>query len=145
MNFKKHISFFFFGIALLFLNSCKQPYTTPNAEALNGYWEIENVTLADGSIKEFSINMNIDFIEVNDMEGVRTKVAPQLDGSYLNSGNAEQFNIRVENDSLNLYYKTPYATWKETVLMAQDSILEVINQEGKRYRYKRYSPLVIGE
>jgi len=106
---------------------------------LDGYWEIEKVTLADGTEKEFSISTTVDFIEVSGMQGVRTKVNPKLDGSFVANPTTETFRIAVEDDSLRLYYSTPYDSWKETVLKAKDSSLVVLNSDGKVYFYKKFA------
>ena len=46
----------------------------------------------------------------------------------------EKFVFKIENDSLNLYYKTPFSSWKETILKASEDKLQIINQ-NKVYIY----------
>lgn len=111
---------------------------------LNGYWEIDAVTLSDGSKRDYTFNDTIDYIEVSDsLTGFRRKLKPNLFGSYETSKNLERFSIKFENDSLNLYYQTPYDTWKETVLEASETHLLVANANNNVYLYKRYQPLDI--
>lgn len=105
---------------------------------LGGYWEIESVKLPDGSKKDFSFNTVVDFITVSGEKGIRKKVSPQLDGSFLSNGNAEMFSAKIEDDKLILYYETPYDHWKETVLKATDSVLKIINRDTKIYTYKKF-------
>ncbi|HLT32506.1 MAG TPA: lipocalin family protein, partial [Aquaticitalea sp.] len=92
-------------------------------EHLNGYWEIEEVTLPDGSTREYTFNGTIDFLHINDsLTGYRKKLKPSFDGSFSTSDDQETLKVMIENDSLNMYYKTPYAEWKETVLKATEKV-----------------------
>jgi hypothetical protein len=125
-------------LVLLVLISCGKQDPSSQIDKLAGYWEIESVAMPDGEIKEFSMSTIVDFIEVSENMGVRTKVSPQLDGSFLNNGVAEKFEMKIENDSLQLYYKTPFNSWKETVLIATDSILKVLNRDDKIYTYSKF-------
>ena len=113
-------------------------------EHLDGYWEIEEVTLPDGTKREYSYNNTIDFLTVSDsLTGFRKKLTPKLDGTFSTSEDKETMEVILENDSLNIYYKTPYSAWKETVLEATRDQLILENQKGMRYTYKKYEPLKI--
>ncbi|MCH2488674.1 MAG: hypothetical protein MK211_00865 [Flavobacteriales bacterium] len=123
---------------LLLIIGCGKPSNTIQLEQLPGYWEIKTVELPNGLEKQFNVNTTIDFIEVNGDSGIRKKVAPQLDGTYRTSESIEKFNILKENDSVFLIYKTPYDTWRETIIKLQDSVMQVKNQDDKVYTYKRF-------
>lgn len=112
---------------------------------LNGYWEIDEVTLSDGTKREYNFNDTIDYIEVSDsLTGFRKKLKPNFSGTYQTSKSIETFRVKIENDSLNIYYTTPYANWKETVLSANETQLIIINNTNKDvYIYKHYEPLEI--
>lgn len=112
---------------------------------LGGYWQIDKVEFPDGGVKEFKMSGFVDYIEVQGDSGVRKKVAPNLDGSFKVNKAAEKFYLKIENDSLNIYYQTPYNSWKETVLKAGDSTMLVINEENKRYHYKKFRSFESGE
>lgn len=113
-----------------------------NISYMNGYWEIKEVTLADGSKREYTFSETIDFFEVNDsLIGFRKKMKPNFDGTFSTSENAETLQIKIENDSLNIYYSTPYAKWKETILDVSKDQIVIQNQAKLRYTYKRYEPL----
>jgi hypothetical protein len=107
-------------------------------EKLSGYWEIETVEMPNGSKKDFTFNPVVDIIQVSEDSGNRTKLFPRLDGSFINNGLTEKFVLKIEGDSLRLYYETPFNQWKETVITATDSILKVKNREGKIYSYKKF-------
>ena len=125
-------------IILITAISCRKHDPTGQKEKLGGYWEIQSVEMPNGSKKDFSFNQVVDFIEVSDDTGNRTKVSPRLDGRFINNGLTEKFVLKIEEDSLRLYYKTPFAQWKETVITATDSILKIINRERKIYSYKKF-------
>tara|TARA_R110002072_G_scaffold81680_3_gene186818 strand:- start:7860 stop:8297 length:438 start_codon:yes stop_codon:yes gene_type:complete len=132
---------FVFSCLLLFTFSCKQENTAQQIEYLNGYWEIEKVTLPDGETKSYSINMLVDFIELKDEKGFRKKVAPQLDGSFQITEDAEAIEVKVEDNQVVLYYSTPFHNWKETVVKADENQLILKNEEKLVYSYKRFESL----
>ncbi|MEM5566098.1 hypothetical protein WNY78_13335 [Psychroserpens sp. AS72] len=130
------------AILLFSVFSCS---TNPNEfiPHISGYWEIDEVTLSDGTKRDYNFNDMIDYIEVSDsLSGFRRKLKPNLFGSFETSKSEETFSIKIENDSLNIYYKTPYANWKETVLNANETQLVILNNTNKDvYIYKRYESL----
>ncbi|MFT7072440.1 MAG: hypothetical protein ACJA1Z_000764 [Patiriisocius sp.] len=105
---------------------------------LNGYWEIEKVVTETGAEKTFAISTVVDFIEIDGNQGKRTKVNPQLDGSFKNNGSTETFEVDTSGNNLILHYKTPFATWDETIEKATTTNLKTLNSEGKQYFYKRF-------
>ena len=126
-------------IAVLF-SCCNNPEKM--LTHLNGYWEISKAQMHDGIEKDYTFSSSVDYIMVNDsLKGFRKKLIPNIDGSYTMSQDAEALQIKIENDSLNLYYKTRMATWKETVLKATEDELKIINSKKDVYLYKRYQPL----
>ncbi|WP_400078062.1 lipocalin family protein [Winogradskyella sp. R77965] len=128
-------------IISLSLYSCsKNPET--HIQHIEGYWEITKVTMSNGETKEYQINEIIDYISLNDsLKGFRKKLKPGINDTYFTSDDAEALIIKIENDSLNIYYSTPYAKWKETVLEATPENLRVINENKTIYLYKRYTPI----
>lgn len=109
---------------------------------MNGYWEIDEVTLPDGTKRDYNYNDTIDFISITDsLNGFRKKIKPNLDGTFSTSNDVESLKIVIEHDSLNVYYTTPYSKWKETVLDASDTKLLIQNKDKLLYLYKRYVPL----
>lgn len=127
-------------ICLLILSCSENPESyIPHIE---GYWEIVEVTLPDGNKKEYKFNETIDYISINDsLHGFRKKLKPGINDTYFMSSDAESLMVKFENDSLNIYYSTPFANWKETVLEATSENLRVINKNKTVYLYKRYTPI----
>ena len=111
---------------------------------ISGYWEIDEVTLSNGTKKDYNFNDTIDYIEVSDtLSGFRRKLKPNFAGTFETSRDEEYFRIKIENDSLNVYYQTPYAKWKETILHATKDQLQIINENKDLYLYQRYMPINI--
>ncbi|MBF8150714.1 lipocalin family protein [Winogradskyella sp. F6397] len=109
---------------------------------LEGYWEIEEVTMANGSKKEYQFNETIDYISVSDsLTGFRKKLKPGINDTYFTSDDAETIQLKIEDNTLNIYYTTPYANWKETVLEANSDQLRIMNEDENVYLYKRYTPI----
>lgn len=132
-------------VILVFTVSVCLSCAAPNEDYLdniNGYWQIQEVTLSNGSKKTYNYNETIDYISINDsLVGFRKKLKPLFNNKYLTTQDAEGIVAKIENDSLNLYYKTPYATWKETILMADENYLKISNAKKDVYLYKRYKGL----
>jgi len=129
-------------ITAIISNCSKNPGTL--VKHIDGYWEIESVSLSNGTKKEYKINQTVDYISIGDsLKGFRKKITPRFDGKYETSKDAEMLQIKIENDSLNLYYTTHFANWKETVLIANDSKLKIVNQNNDVYLYKRFTPITV--
>lgn len=128
-------------LSLFFLSSCSRN-PAMSISHIDGYWEIESVTLSNGSKRDYNINQTIDYISINDsLIGFRKKLKPLFDGSFETSNDVERLHLKIENDSLNVYYETPYSTWKETILLASKQQLKVVNQNNDVYLYKRFTPI----
>jgi hypothetical protein len=119
------------------LFSCQQN-TKELKENLSGYWEIKKVTTLQGEVKEFKISTVIDYITVAGNSGKRTKVRPQLDGSFKNNGATESFTIDGSSGELILRYQNPESMWVEKVKDATKNKLRIVNKQGKEYSYKRF-------
>ncbi len=131
------ISFYILSLFLVF-TSCEKPNPEIQKQNLNGYWEIKTVKMPDGEKKNFDANTVVDYIEVKGDSGMRTKVSPKFDGTFTTNGVSENFNLKIEEDSLRMYYKTPFDEWKETVIEAKDSTLIVKNRDNKIYTYSKF-------
>jgi len=109
---------------------------------ISGYWQIEEVTFADGRKKAYNFSENIDYIKIGDsLNGFRKKLQPRLDGTFKATASLEEFKLKIENDSLKIYYSTPFSNWKETILEANESKLLILNSRGDIYLYKHYEPI----
>lgn len=126
---------------LLFTFSCKQEKTDDILEHISGYWEIEQVTSDKGESKTYTMNMLVDYIEIDDNEGFRKKVAPQPDGTFNITNDAETIIVEIQDNKVQLLYSTPFDQWTETVIKADENQLVVKNENGIIYTYKRFEQL----
>lgn len=132
------------GILLFFTASftaCTTKIESADIQKINGYWEIENVVLANGEKKDYKINETYDYFEIKDNAGTRTKVMPQLDGTFLTNGISEQLKIATEKDHTFIEYQTDYAKWREEILDVTDTELVLRNPEKNEYHYKKTGPI----
>ncbi len=133
--------FLLFSIWILCFISCKKDNPKDQIQYLNGYWEIKKVTLPNGSEKDYNFSQSIDFIKITNSSGIRKKVQPKLDGSFITNNDSESFSLKIEEDSLRLYYKTALSAWKETILSAKENHITIKNEAGNVYFYERYKKI----
>ena len=137
-----------FGVLLvaLLVVGCKQKITPADVAKINGYWEIEKVVLDDGNEKQYGMNESFDYFRVdNNNLGIRKKVMPQLDGTFLVNNTFENVIIRFAKDQIFLDYSTPYMKWSEEILALTDKELVVLNAEKKEYHYKKAGPIKLDD
>ncbi|HNQ26490.1 MAG TPA: hypothetical protein PKL92_01070 [Aquaticitalea sp.] len=109
---------------------------------IGGYWEIDEVRMPDGTLKDYGYNDTIDFFELKAGEsGSRTKLRPNLDGTFSTNGDSEALEAVIENENLYLICKTPFDQWREKVVKASREVLVIENEQKIVYSYKKYQPL----
>jgi len=126
--------------SLLFV-SCKQEIKPADLAKLNGYWEIEKVVFEKGEEKEYKMNETFDFFQIKNNKGVRTKVMPQFDGTFLTTDTFENVSVRFAGEQVFLDYKTDYAKWSEEIISLSDDKLVVKNAQKIEYHYKKAGPV----
>lgn len=136
--------FFLVGFFYFFI-SCSQQIVENDLKLLEGYWEIEKVTLPDGNIKTYNVNMTIDYIKMNGLKGYRKKVKPKFNGTYDTSNDAEPFIVLKKGESFQLEYKNDLSHWTESLVELSKDNFSVLGEDGTQYDYKRYEPINVGE
>ena len=131
-------------LTLIFV-SCSKPISIEELIHLNGYWEISEVQTSEGDKIEFQSNNNVDFFELKDKRGVRSKVVPQLDGSTQSNNIKEHFTVVDSANATYLKYATDYAKWSEKIDKLTTEELIIINENDIKYTYKRFTPININE
>lgn len=136
---KKRFQITFFFVAVLFLTACNR-ISEKDLMHLNGYWEIQEVILADGTTKTYDISTTVDYIEldVKTLKGFRKKVQPNLTGTYQTSDHAEFFELIYKDNSWVLVYKTAFETWEEKLYKLDETSFSVKNVDQITYVYKRF-------
>jgi hypothetical protein len=133
------------SVALLvfFITACTQKIKEEQLSNLNGYWEIEKVTLPDGQKKEYKVNENIDYIQLDGLKGFRKKVKPTFSGTYITNDAAETFTLFNKEDLFFIQYKTEISEWTETLETISKDQFSVTSEDNITYFYKRYEPINI--
>lgn len=132
-----------FILIALFITSCA--HNPENyIQHLDGYWEIKQVKKDNKIIKEYTISTSVDFFKVNeDMTGFRKKVAPNLNGKFIVTQHESPFELKIEDNKLNIYYTVNNIDYKETVVSASEEELIITNEEQVIYIYKPYQQIII--
>lgn len=133
-------NYFYYALLSVVLISCTSKPKKEDIVKLNGYWEIEKVVFPDGNKKAYQVNEFIDYISLNNLKGIRQKVAPQLDGTFL-SGELQD-KIRVI-DSAGCYFlktKSKFTKWEEKVVSVSEDELVLENETKITYYYKKFIP-----
>ncbi|MDV6168459.1 hypothetical protein R1T16_08465 [Flavobacterium sp. DG1-102-2] len=134
-------------VVLLFISvmalSCGREIAAEDLAKLNGYWEIQEAVMADGTQKEYTVNPTIDFFELKGKTGFRKKVMPQFDGTYRVNDLLENITIEQKEGKTFVNYTTEYAKWKEEIIGLSQEELVVKNQHDIEYHYKRPKPFSV--
>jgi hypothetical protein len=134
-------------VVLLFLSvvalSCGHTVSDEDLAKLNGYWEIQEAVLTDGTKKDYTVNPTIDYFELKGKTGFRKKVMPQFDGTYRVNDLSEKIEILEKEGKTFINYTTEYAKWKEEILDLNDKELVLKNQHDIEYHYKKPQPFTV--
>ncbi|MDI5897376.1 lipocalin family protein [Flavobacterium yafengii] len=127
-------------IAFLFVG-CQQNIKPVDISKINGYWEIEKVVFDAGKDKNYGMNESYDFFKIDNNKGIRKKVMPQLDGTFLVNDVYESVTVRFADDKVFLDYSTPYMKWSEELIALSAEELVLLNKEKIEYHYKKTTPI----
>lgn len=133
------------GIFFLFIiiSGCSGQKPEEQVKYLEGYWEIKRVEITPDSVREYQFNETLDHFAMEGNKGIRKKVRPRLDGTFEVTDNSENIEAVIEEDELYLKYTTPYDSWRERVIQAEENDLKIQNEQGIIYHYQRYTPIKI--
>lgn len=132
-------------IAFVFV-ACQQKIKPEDISKINGYWEVEKVVFDSIDDKEYGMNEVYDYFEIKDNKGIRKKVKPQLDGTFLVNDAFENVTVRFADDKVFLDYTTPYMKWSEEVIALSAEELVLLNKSKMEYHYKKATAVnVLGD
>ena len=138
---KNLIKVILFSVLLV---SCKQQIQSTDIPKINGYWEIEKVVFDKGEDKEYAANQNYDYFQIDkNNQGIRKKVAPQLDGTFFFFFSFEKVSVRFQDNKAYLDYVTPYMKYTEEIIALTADELVVLNAQKKEYHYKKATAINI--
>lgn len=130
-------------LSMLF-TSCKQQIKPADIAKINGYWEIEKVVFDEGEDKEYGANQNYDYFQIeSNNKGIRKKVAPQLNGTFLVNDTYENVSVRFQDEKVYLDYSTPYMKYSEEVIELTADELVITNAQNKEFHYKKATAINI--
>ena len=129
-----------FIILVLALASCSRPVTQEQITYLNGLWEIEQVTLVDGSTRDYKVSEIIDEFSISKNHGTRKKVRVSLVGNYPDAAAPDSVIVRIEKDRAVLAHKAEFIRWEEEIVELDSTRLVLKNKQGITYQYKRHAP-----
>lgn len=133
-------------ILIFSLISCQDKINPKDLHLINGYWEIEKVTFKDGLSKKYSANSSYDYFEIDkENKGIRKKVIPQFDGSYVVNDTYETIKLEQKSDKFFIHYKTPFSHWSEELVVLTPTKMQVINADGKKYYYRKTTKIDLSE
>ena len=125
------------SILLFTLISCQEPTDMSN---LQGYWEIEKAELPNGFSRDYTVNTSVDHYQLtSDSTGFKTRVQPQLDGTFLASDHRENFKISVEKGKPVLIFSTNLSEHKAEVVRLKENQLILVNEDQMKYTYRRFT------
>ena len=122
---------------LIFCLGCKNQITPCDIDLLNGYWNIEYITHKNETFYPKGAAKLLDFYEVNEREGVRKKVQPQLDNKFLVTEDLNNFKVIFKDKHCYLSFQTVWDQWQEKIVELNENKL-VLEHQDKRYHYKRF-------
>ena len=129
-------------IAFLFV-ACQQKIKPEDISKINGYWEVEKVVFDSIDDKDYSMNEVYDYFEIKNNKGIRKKVMPQLDGTFLVNDAFENVTVRFEDEKVFLDYATPFMKWSEEVTALSAEELVLLNKDKIEYHYKKATAINI--
>ena len=127
-------------IAFLFV-ACQQKIKPEDISKINGYWEVEKVVFDSIKDKEYKINEVYDYFEIQKSKGIRKKVMPQLDGTFIVNDVNENVTVRFDDGKVFLDYSTPYMKWSDELIALSEEELVLLNKEKIEYHYKKATPI----
>ena len=128
----------------LFFVGCQKEIKPEEIAYLNGYWEIEKVVFNPDEEKLYKVNESYDFFELNaNNKGIRKKVIPQLNGTFLINDTYENISLVYMDKAVFIAYATRYAKWKEEIILLTKEKLVLRNDEKNEYHYKKTGPINI--
>ena len=128
---------YFVIILMIFCLSCKNEITPSKIALLNGYWNIEYITHKNETFYPKGASILFDFYELNEKNGVRKKVYPQLGNKFLVTEDLNNFKIIFTGNNCYLDFQTAWDQWQEKIIKLNENKL-ILEHKEKRYHYKRF-------
>ena len=127
------------------LISCGNTPDPEDLRHLTGYWEIEQVTFPNGETRDFPPSTTVDYYFLEGEEGFLKKVQPELNGRFRVNDDKITLRIVSRDKLVILQFAGKEDSWEEVLEVLTSDRLETSHDNGLRYRYRRYTPIIITE
>ncbi|WP_194852127.1 lipocalin-like domain-containing protein [Nonlabens antarcticus] len=127
-------------IIALITTSCSDQSTDVKLENLKGYWNIERVEKPDGEEKIFPFTNHMDFFEVNENGGTKSRVSPTFDGRFVSYGETVRFVWEMRENQLILIFEEGDKSYTQILKEATKEELILVHENGTVYYYQPYEP-----
>lgn len=107
---------------------------------LAGFWEISSVSTESNETINYEVNEFVDYFQLENDQGFRQKVSPNLDGSFQSNSMKEDFTVVDSLGTFYIKYQTPFNQWKEEIIKIDSLNFTVKNEMGNTYFYKKFHP-----
>ncbi|MGJ8684182.1 MAG: lipocalin family protein [Nonlabens sp.] len=124
-------------IAFITITSCSNN-ATEMVNSMEGYWNIETVTLPDGTEREFPFSNHMDHFEIEGSMGVKNRVSPTYDGQFVNYGSPVPFTWETVDGKVVLTFKDGEGRHQQTLKKCNESTLVLLHENGTEYIYKAH-------
>lgn len=122
----------------LILTSCNQNPEDQIAQ-LEGYWNIEEVRLPDGNTKEFPFSNHMDYFVINGNKGMKHRVSPRYDGTFVDYGSPIPFKWEESDGMLTLHFADGDNAYQQTLESVSKEELVLLHENGTKYTYTAYT------
>jgi hypothetical protein len=109
-------------------------------KAVEGYWNINQVTLPDGSDREFPFSNHMDHFEIEGSKGVKNRVSPTYDGGFISYGSPVYFKWEEIDGEIKLSFNDGDQAYQQIVKKATDETLVLLHENGTTYKYLKHIP-----
>ncbi len=107
---------------------------------LEGYWNIETVEMPDGSEKAFPFSNHMDYFEIKENTGMKYRVSPRYDGTFVNYGSPVPFKWKEKDGELLLKFADSSSAYQQILKSVSKKELILLHENGTLYTYTSYNP-----
>ncbi len=124
-------------LAVFTIVSCAEKVDIQHIDKIKGYWQITKVETADGEEKEYPVNENYEYFDIQNKVGFHKKVRWQPMGTFLVDDLQEKMVASVKEEEVVLDFSSEFGKHTEKVIELTDSTLVIESEAGADFYYKK--------
>lgn len=124
-------------LAVFTIVSCAEKVDIRQIDKIKGYWQITKVETAEGEEKEYSVNENYEYFDIQSNVGFHKKVRWQPMGTFLVDDLQEKMVASVKENEVVLDFSSEFGKHTEKVIELTDSTLVLESEAGADFYYKK--------